>query len=59
MQRAGRGKQEVQMERGITEEDVRGAADAIVGRGERPTIDRIRAELGRGSPNNVNRHLDA
>ena len=47
------------MERGITEEDVRGAADAIVGRGERPTIDRIRAELGRGSPNTVNRHLDA
>ncbi|WP_370305492.1 DNA-binding protein [Sinimarinibacterium flocculans] len=44
---------------GITEEDVRGAADAIVGRGERPTIERIRAELGRGSPNTVNRHLDA
>lgn len=47
------------MARGITEEDVRGAADAIVGRGERPTIERLRAELGRGSPNTVNRHLDA
>jgi DNA repair exonuclease SbcCD ATPase subunit len=47
------------MARGITEEDVSGAADAIVGRGERPTIERIRAELGRGSPNTVNRHLDA
>lgn len=47
------------MARGITEEDVHKAADAIVGRGERPTIERIRAELGRGSPNTVNRYLDA
>lgn len=47
------------MARGITEENVHQAADAIVGRGERPTIERIRAELGRGSPNTVNRHLDA
>lgn len=47
------------MARGITEEDVHQAADAIVSRGERPTIERIRAELGRGSPNTVNRHLDA
>lgn len=46
------------MTRGITEEEVHQAADAIVGRGERPTIERIRAELGRGSPNTVNRHLD-
>lgn len=46
------------MARGITEEDVHRAADAIVSRGERPTIERIRAELGRGSPNTVNRHLD-
>lgn len=47
------------MARGITEEEVHHAADAIVSRGERPTIERIRAELGRGSPNTVNRHLDA
>lgn len=47
------------MARGITEEQVHQAADAIVARGERPTIERIRAELGRGSPNTVNRHLDA
>jgi chromosome segregation ATPase len=47
------------MARGITEEDVHQAADTIVTRGERPTIERIRAELGRGSPNTVNRHLDA
>ena len=47
------------MARGITEEEVHQAADAIVARGERPTIERIRAELGRGSPNTVNRHLDA
>ena len=46
------------MARGITEEDVHQAADAIVSRGERPTIERIRAELGRGSPNTVNRHID-
>lgn len=47
------------MARGITEEDVHRAADAIVARGERPTIERVRQELGRGSPNTVNRHLDA
>lgn len=59
MQRAGHRNQETSLARGITEEDVHKAADAIVGRGERPTIERIRAELGRGSPNTVNRHLDA
>lgn len=47
------------MARGITEDDVRAAADALLQRGERPTIDRVRAALGRGSPNTVNRHLDA
>lgn len=47
------------MARGITEEDVLEAADALLARGERPTIERVRLELGRGSPNTVNRHLDA
>lgn len=47
------------MARGITEADVLEAADALLARGERPTIERVRLELGRGSPNTVNRHLDA
>lgn len=47
------------MARGITEADVLEAADALLTRGERPTIERVRQELGRGSPNTVNRHLDA
>jgi chromosome segregation ATPase len=47
------------MAAGVTENDVHAAADAIVARRERPTIERIRAELGRGSPNTVNRHLDS
>ncbi|MDP9130395.1 MAG: DNA-binding protein [Candidatus Binatota bacterium] len=47
------------MAAGVTESDVHAAADAIVARRERPTIERIRAELGRGSPNTVNRHLDS
>lgn len=46
------------MARGITEADVLEAADALLARGERPTIERVRQELGRGSPNTVNRHLD-
>ena len=47
------------MPRGITEEQVFKAADALRSRGERPTIERVRRELGRGSPNTVNRLLDA
>jgi chromosome segregation ATPase len=47
------------MARGISDQDVFEAADALLGRGERPTIERVRQELGRGSPNTVNRHLDA
>ncbi|MGH9436347.1 MAG: DNA-binding protein [Terriglobia bacterium] len=46
------------MPRGITQADVFGAADALLARGERPTIERIRRELGRGSPNTVNPLLD-
>lgn len=47
------------MPRGITEQEVFEAADALLIRGERPTIDRVRQELGRGSPNTVNPMLDA
>lgn len=47
------------MARGLTELDVHDAADDIIAVGERPTVDRIRAHLGTGSPNTVTRHLDS
>lgn len=47
------------MPRGITEQDVFQAANLLLERGDRPTIERVRRELGTGSPNTVNRHLDA
>ena len=46
------------MARGINEIDVHTAADALVAAGERPTVDRIRAHLGTGSPNTVTRWLE-
>lgn len=46
------------MARGISELDVHQAADDLVAGGERPTVERIRAHLGTGSPNTVTRHLD-
>lgn len=46
------------MARGITETDVHTAADALVAAGERPTVERIRAHLGTGSPNTVTRWLE-
>lgn len=46
------------MARGITDTDVHTAADELVAAGERPTVERIRAHLGTGSPNTVTRHLD-
>lgn len=46
------------MARGITETDVHTAADELVAAGERPTVDRIRARLGTGSPNTVTRWLE-
>lgn len=47
------------MARGITEIDVHTAADKIVAAGERPTVERIRAHLGTGSPNTVTRWLES
>lgn len=47
------------MARGVTEQDVFEAADALLVRGERPTIDRVRDHIGRGSPNTINPMLDA
>ncbi len=46
------------MPRGITQEQVNAAADAILGAGENPTVEKVRAELGTGSPNTVTRMLD-
>ncbi|WP_269792845.1 DNA-binding protein [Stenotrophomonas sp. Iso1] len=46
------------MARGITESDVHTAADELVANSERPTVERIRAHLGTGSPNTVTRWLD-
>jgi len=46
------------MARGITETDVHTAADELVANGDRPTVERIRAHLGTGSPNTVTRWLD-
>lgn len=47
------------MPRGITEKDVFTACDALVLAGERPTIERVRQKIGRGSPNTVSPMLDA
>jgi len=44
---------------GISFDEVAAAADALVGRGERPTIQAIRAEIGTGSPNTIHRHLQS
>lgn len=46
------------MARGIIESDVHTAADELVAKGERPTVERIRAHLGTGSPNTVTRWLE-
>lgn len=43
---------------GVAEEAVFAAADAVLARGERPTVERVRLELGRGSPARVGALLD-
>jgi hypothetical protein len=45
--------------RGITQSDVSHAADSLLRSGERPTIDKVRAKIGKGSPNTINPMLDA
>ncbi|NUT76814.1 plasmid replication region [Pseudomonas sp. C1C7] len=43
---------------GVPEHEVFAAADAVLARGERPTVERVRQELGRGSPARVGSLLD-
>ncbi|WP_157792992.1 DNA-binding protein [Bordetella genomosp. 8] len=43
----------------ITELDVHAAADALLREGERPTIERVRLKLGRGSPNTITGFLNS
>ena len=43
---------------GVPENEVFAAADAVLARGERPTVERLRKELGRGSPARVGSLLD-
>jgi hypothetical protein len=47
------------MSRGITDKDVWTACDALLLAGARPTIERVRQKIGRGSPNTVSPLLDA
>jgi hypothetical protein len=42
----------------LREEEVRQAADALLLEGGRPTVERVRARLGRGSPNTIALFLD-
>ncbi len=44
--------------RPITKDDVWKAADALLLEGARPTIERVRQKIGRGSPNTVSPYLD-
>ena len=45
--------------RGIAQSDVSHAADSLLRAGDRPTIEKVRTKLGRGSPNTINPMLDA
>lgn len=45
--------------RGVQLEDVWAAADALIEQGDKPTIEKVRLKMGRGSPNTVGPMLDA
>jgi hypothetical protein len=55
-QRADRG--DTEMPKGIAQEQVNAAADALVAAGDKPTVEKIRQVLGTGSPNTVMRMLE-
>jgi hypothetical protein len=42
----------------ISADDVFAAADCVLGNGQKPTIQAVRAKMGRGSPNTIQTHLD-
>lgn len=44
--------------RGVQQHEVDAAADALIAQGVRPTIERVRVQMGRGSPNTVAPMLD-
>ena len=44
--------------RGVQESDVWAAADTLIAQGLRPTIERVRQQIGRGSPNTVSPMLE-
>jgi hypothetical protein len=44
--------------RGVRQSDVSHAADTLLRAGNRPTVEKIRTTLGRGSPNTINPMLD-
>ncbi|MDE2278182.1 MAG: DNA-binding protein, partial [Xanthomonadaceae bacterium] len=46
------------MASGVPEHEVFAAADAVLARGERPTVERVRTQLGRGSPARVGQLLE-
>lgn len=46
------------MAHGVPETEVFEAADRVLQRGERPTVERVRGELGRGSPGRVGQLLE-
>lgn len=45
--------------RGVQPHDVEATADALIAEGLRPTIERVRLKIGRGSPNTIAPMLDA
>lgn len=50
---------QVAQARGVQQEEIDAAADALLGQGLRPTVERVRGHLGRGSPNRVGPMLEA
>ena len=47
------------MARGVPQDEVHRVADELLAGGERPTVERVRQALGRGSPNTIGPMLDA
>lgn len=45
--------------RGVQQREVDAAADALLAEGARPTVERVRVKIGRGSPNTVGPMLEA